>query len=429
MAQRGLEDVVQVRDRRGDQIVGAQFGAFFYNARRARRAYMLYTLSGVPREAFARFPMPRNTQCSRRHSAARASSAPTTSPQTRATAKRAAPRDAEGPSAGVQLPRGAVMSRSGEVLGGLFFGHSDLAVFDAEAERLVVGVAALAALAIENARLHDTAQRELAASRRAYLERDLVARVLQESLLPASLPQVDGLDAAAAYAPGSAVVGGDLLRPLPVGGDAHVAAIGDVQGKDARAAARTSLVRHAVRLAATHANGPIEALEVVNGATLQDADEEDPRFSTLLVARVEPHPKACGCISRAAATRRARAAQRRHGRVDRLPGHAARRRLGSGVPQPHRLARQRRRDRPLHRRADRGAPRARDPRRGARARAAAGLAGRMPAASRAASRRRRWPGSGASAPTTSRCSCCARRKGLRPRGPPAVKRVRWTITP
>jgi sigma-B regulation protein RsbU (phosphoserine phosphatase) len=161
-------------------------------------------------------------------------------------------------------------------------------VFDAEAERVVVGVAALAALAIENARLHDTAQRELAASRRAYLERDMVARVLQESLLPASLPQVDGLDVAAAYAPGSAVVGGDFYDLFPVGGDAHVAAIGDVQGKDARAAARTSLVRHAVRLAATHAGGPVEALEVVNGATLQDVDEEDPRFSTLLLARVEP---------------------------------------------------------------------------------------------------------------------------------------------
>jgi serine phosphatase RsbU (regulator of sigma subunit) len=176
------------------------------------------------------------------------------------------------------------------VLGGLFFGHSAVGVFDAEAERVVVGVAALAALAIENARLHDTAQRELAASRRAYLERDTVARVLQESLLPASLPAVEGLDAAAAYAPGSAVVGGDFYDLFPVGGGAHVAAIGDVEGKDARAAARTSVVRHAVRLAATHGAGPVEALRLVNGATLQDRDDDDPRFSTLLLARVERRP-------------------------------------------------------------------------------------------------------------------------------------------
>ena len=39
-----------------------QFGAFFYNVlREDGEAYTLYTLSGAPREAFAQFPMPRNT--------------------------------------------------------------------------------------------------------------------------------------------------------------------------------------------------------------------------------------------------------------------------------------------------------------------------------------------------------------------------------
>jgi hypothetical protein len=40
----------------------AQFGAFFYNVDDPERGrYMLYTLAGVPREKFAGFPMPRNT--------------------------------------------------------------------------------------------------------------------------------------------------------------------------------------------------------------------------------------------------------------------------------------------------------------------------------------------------------------------------------
>ena len=44
------------------QLTGAAFGAFFYNKVDAGgESYMLYTLSGAPREAFEKFGMPRNT--------------------------------------------------------------------------------------------------------------------------------------------------------------------------------------------------------------------------------------------------------------------------------------------------------------------------------------------------------------------------------
>ena len=43
-------------------LVGAAFGAFFHNVvDPSGESYTLYTLSGAPREAFASFPMPRNT--------------------------------------------------------------------------------------------------------------------------------------------------------------------------------------------------------------------------------------------------------------------------------------------------------------------------------------------------------------------------------
>ena len=44
-------------------LTQAQFGAFFYNVTdpQSGDAYMLYTLSGAPREAFAKFPHPRAT--------------------------------------------------------------------------------------------------------------------------------------------------------------------------------------------------------------------------------------------------------------------------------------------------------------------------------------------------------------------------------
>ncbi|HZH98271.1 MAG TPA: ATP-binding protein, partial [Fimbriimonadaceae bacterium] len=60
-----------------------------------------------------------------------------------------------------------VVSRSGEVLGGLFFGHSEPGVFTARHEKLLVGIAAHAAVAFDNAHLLASVKRELAARERA----------------------------------------------------------------------------------------------------------------------------------------------------------------------------------------------------------------------------------------------------------------------
>ena len=59
-----------------------------------------------------------------------------------------------------------VVSRSGEVLGGLFFGHSQPGVFTEEAEKVLVGIAAQAAVAIDNANLYAAVQKELTEHKR-----------------------------------------------------------------------------------------------------------------------------------------------------------------------------------------------------------------------------------------------------------------------
>ena len=69
-----------------------------------------------------------------------------------------------------------VVSRSGEVIGGLFFGHPEPGVFTERAERLVVGVAAQAAVAIDNARLYEAAQQRRRGARGAARERARRAR-------------------------------------------------------------------------------------------------------------------------------------------------------------------------------------------------------------------------------------------------------------
>ena len=62
-AELDLKRLVQIVTDAGVELCGAQFGAFFYNViREGGEAYSLYTLSGAPREAFDKFPMPRNTQ-------------------------------------------------------------------------------------------------------------------------------------------------------------------------------------------------------------------------------------------------------------------------------------------------------------------------------------------------------------------------------
>src|SRR5690606_12661161 len=55
-----------------------------------------------------------------------------------------------------------VVARSGSVLGGLFFAHSQPGMFSERSEKLVLGVASQAAIAMDNARLYEEAQREIA---------------------------------------------------------------------------------------------------------------------------------------------------------------------------------------------------------------------------------------------------------------------------
>jgi signal transduction histidine kinase len=50
------------------------------------------------------------------------------------------------------------VSRSGEVLGGLFFGHAQPGVFTERAERIAAGLAAQASIAMDNARLFEQTQ-------------------------------------------------------------------------------------------------------------------------------------------------------------------------------------------------------------------------------------------------------------------------------
>ena len=138
------------------EAVGAEFGAFFYNVvNDAGEAYMLYTLSGAEPEAFADFGMPRNTPMF----------APTFAGEAIVRIGDVLRDERYGrlpPHHG--MPQGhlpvrsylaaPVKSRTGEVLGGLFFGHTHPDVFTSAAEATLAGITWQAGIAMENARLY-----------------------------------------------------------------------------------------------------------------------------------------------------------------------------------------------------------------------------------------------------------------------------------
>jgi PAS domain S-box-containing protein len=161
-SQLDLKKLVQAATDASRELSQAEFGAFFYNdLDEFGEKYLLYTLSGVPEEAFRNFPMPRNTDVF----------GPTFRGDrtVRVADIRLDPRYGKNsPHHGIpagHLPVRSylatpVISRSGEVIGGLFFGHSRAGMFTERAERLVEGVAKQAAIAIDNARLFEASQKQ-----------------------------------------------------------------------------------------------------------------------------------------------------------------------------------------------------------------------------------------------------------------------------
>jgi PAS domain S-box-containing protein len=172
-----LEQLVQAVTDAAVQLIGAQFGAFFYNVEKPEGgSFMLYTLSGVAREAFANFPMPRAT----------ALFGPTFRGESVVRIDDVLAHPDYGKSAPYHgMPEGhlpvrsylavPVISRDGSVHGGLFFGHSTPGVFTHRDELIVGGIASQAAIAMDNARLFRESQRAQAELRK--LNEELEQRI------------------------------------------------------------------------------------------------------------------------------------------------------------------------------------------------------------------------------------------------------------
>ncbi|MGE0398569.1 MAG: ATP-binding protein [Kofleriaceae bacterium] len=179
-----VERIVQAVTDAGTKLSGAEFGAFFYTLTNADgEVFTLYTLSGAPREAFSKFPHPRAT--------------PLFGPTFRGEGVIRIGDVKQDPRYGQWAPyRGMppnhlpvcsylavpVRLRSGDVIGGLFFGHKDPDMFTERHERLVIGIASHAAVAIDNAQLYEQAKSAAEAERAARAEVERVSLMKDEFL-------------------------------------------------------------------------------------------------------------------------------------------------------------------------------------------------------------------------------------------------------
>ncbi|WP_280910682.1 SpoIIE family protein phosphatase [Streptomyces sp. SAI-208] len=132
--------------------------------------------------------------------------------------------------------------------------------------------------------------RRQAEADRARLQEALA--VLQQSLLPDTLPPVPGVQTATHYHTASPDrLGGDFYDVFALDGRRFGFFLGDVCGKGPQAAALTSLTRYTLRAAALHDPDPVSALTTLNTVLHERyAAGGDPRYCTAVYGTLEPDP-------------------------------------------------------------------------------------------------------------------------------------------
>ncbi len=155
---------------------------------------------------------------------------------------------------------------------GRHFGPADLLLAEELARR--------AGLAVDNARL--------------FAERDHVARALQSSLLPPTLPSIPGVELTGRYrAAGEGnEVGGDFYDVFQVGRSAWTLVLGDVSGKGPEAAAIAGLARHTMRAVAMQRRTPRRLLAALHDTLVHG--EGHGEFCTVCCGLLQPSQRVPG---------------------------------------------------------------------------------------------------------------------------------------
>lgn len=188
-AELDLDKLVQAVIDAATSLTGAQLGACVYAQPGAPGGgYSLCALAGASRGALAEFPLPRDSASFHASFAeqpvlrcADLTAEPAHAPRADRYHPYSPDPDASAPPVRSYLAV-PLRSRAGEILGGVFLGHGEPGVFDERAETLAVGLAAQAAVAMDNARLFGQAQRLIGALEATNRELDQFAYVTSHDL-------------------------------------------------------------------------------------------------------------------------------------------------------------------------------------------------------------------------------------------------------
>ena len=123
-----------------------------------------------------------------------------------------------------------------------------------------------------------------------------IAVTLQRSVLPASLPRIEGAQLAARYLPGTAEldVGGDWFDAIPLADGRLGLVVGDVVGKGVEAAAAMAQLRNGLRAFSLDRLKPASALARLNRLA---GESLETTFATLVYAVIDPKRRICRIAS------------------------------------------------------------------------------------------------------------------------------------
>jgi sigma-B regulation protein RsbU (phosphoserine phosphatase) len=136
--------------------------------------------------------------------------------------------------------------------------------------------------------------RRTTAEKERYTKELEIARDIQASFLPASVPQIPGFDIAAVAIP-AMEVGGDFYDFVPMSGDRLAFVIADVSGKGVSAALFMAMSRTLIRASLEGQEDPAAALREANRLIARDA--QSGMFVTAFTAVLEPSWRTLACVS------------------------------------------------------------------------------------------------------------------------------------
>ena len=220
---------------------------------------------------------------------------------------------ASGDTQGLLFHASVPLTSQGRVLGIINVATGEWQFLTAADLQFLSAVGAQVAVALERARLYDTAKEQ-----RDHLERELqVAHDVQASLLPRELPDIPGFRLAADWR-SARQVAGDFYDIFPLHEGRWGIVIGDVSDKGAPAALYMAMARSLIRTSAVRHHGPANTLMQVNETIYAQCSYTmfvtmvygvlDPAARTLTYANAGHNPpilrRAAGTIEQLARTGR-----------------------------------------------------------------------------------------------------------------------------